>query len=730
VGAVTDSAYSDAAGYYQIDLSSGSYGVFFSNPGYVEAQVLGQHFFESTTLPDVTLFEPPPGIQISDSLSGQLEDTTYVVIGEVIIGAGDSLEIQPGTTVWFAGRYDIEVYGHLTAVGTESDSIYFLTVSPDLYWGSIIFRAGSSPGSELSHCHISGAGASAVNCYYTDMAISHCTITGNRANWGGGIYCSSANVTISDCSVTGNLSVNNGGGIYCTHASPLIINCTVTGNASNQFGGGSGRGGGGICANHSSNPTIESCTVEDNYTTHNGGGISINDNSHAQLIDCMITDNVSDSSGGGVFVCAFSNVTISGCDVTGNQAWTGGGFGLDTCDSLSFDHCLVSGNSALHNGGGIACYTSNPDIENCTVYGNAVDFGSGIYCENSQPGILNTIIAENTGVGGIYFADSLEVRITYCDIFSNVGGDFAGLVPSELGVLTSVNLNGDSSDVFFNIFLNPLFVNPAIGDFQIQADSPCIDAGDPESPYDPDGTVADIGAFYFDQGTTTPVSITMTPINPPITIPASGGSFDYFAQLDNISVSPVTFEVWVMVQLPAGQWYGPVLGPVNLTLPGETSLGRRRIQSIPANAPPGSYLYEGRIGSYPGDVWDTGSFTFEKLTEGEGAPVPEWSNSGEELALWSNETESSPPVNYGLMGTYPNPFNGSTVITFQLPVDTRISLEVFDVSGRQVAELVNGWRVAGAHRVTLDGSDLSTGVYVVSMRTGSRCSYSKILLLK
>jgi predicted outer membrane repeat protein len=439
---------------------------------------------------------------------------------------------------------------------------------------------------------------------------------------------------------------------------------------------------------------------------------------------------VSDSSGGGLFVCAFSNVTISGCDVTGNQAWTGGGFSLDNCDSLSVDHCLISGNSALHNGGGIACYTSNPGIVNCTVHGNEVDFGGGIYCENSQPTVLNTIIAENTGIGGVYFADSLEVGISYCDIFSNAGGDFAGMVPPELGVLTTVNLNGDSSDIFFNISLDPLFVNPAIGDFQIQAGSPCIDAGDPDSPYDPDGTIADIGAFYFDQGTSAPVSIALTPVNPPVTIPASGGSFDYLAQLDNISASPVTFEVWVMVQLPAGQWYGPVLGPVNLTLPGATTLERQRTQSVPANAPPGVYLYEGRVGFYPGDIWDTGSFTFEKLMDGDGSPVAEWSNSGEKLAQWSDEIESSPPVNYGLMGAYPNPFNASTVIAFQLPFDEHLSLAVFDVAGREVAELINGWRAAGTHRVTLDGSELSTGVYVVSMRTSTQTSYSKILLLK
>jgi|GEM_PF-2781918 hypothetical protein len=49
------------------------------------------------------------------------------------------------------------------------------------------------------------------------------------------------------------------------------------------------------------------------------------------------------------------------------------------------------------------------------------------------------------------------------------------------------------------LYENPSFVNPDEGDFHLQEDSPCIDTGDPKSLEDPDGTRADMGAFYFDQ---------------------------------------------------------------------------------------------------------------------------------------------------------------------------------------------------------------------------------------
>jgi len=74
-----------------------------------------------------------------------------------------------------------------------------------------------------------------------------------------------------------------------------------------------------------------------------------------------------------------------------------------------------------------------------------------------------------------------------------------GEIPPGLGEITITNLNGDSCDAFFNIFLDPLFVDPTIGDYHLQSTSPCIDAGDPNSPRDPDSTIADIGAFYFHQ---------------------------------------------------------------------------------------------------------------------------------------------------------------------------------------------------------------------------------------
>ncbi|TKJ36829.1 hypothetical protein CEE37_14685 [candidate division LCP-89 bacterium B3_LCP] len=713
LGAVTDSAFTDASGYYQIDLTEGSYSIVYTHNGYVDAMLPGQHFSLPATLPDMTLMEPPDGVPISGSLSGILSDTVYVVIGDLSVEAGDSLTIQPGAIFYFTSDSNLNIYGYFSAVGTEMDSIFFLSPTSTLIWGSIIFRVGSSPDNQVSYCRISGAGGSAINVYYTDISISHSSIVDNRANWGGGIYCSNANPTISDCFISGNQSVNNGGGIYCTHCSPHIVDCIITGNACNMYGGGSGRGGGGICANHSSSPIVENCIVTDNYTNENGGGVSINDNSHVQLLECEIYDNTAILSGGGVFCAQLSNVIISDCEITSNDANNGGGLYLETNDSLYVDHCLISDNTATRWGGGIGCFTSDPTITNCTISRNIVPTGGGIYCDNSHPVIVNTIIEGNSSEGGIYFADTLSVEINYCDFYGNTGGSFTGTVPPDLGVLTTVNANGDSCDIFYNIFADPLFVNPTAGDFNLQASSPCIDAGDPASPYDPDGTIADMGAFYFDQTSTSPVTVTLTPFNPPVTVPASGGSFDFNIAVTNNEASPSTFDVWIMVELPNGFWYGPVLGPINLTIPASVSLDRDRTQDIPGNAPTGTYLYEARVGEYPGVVWDDNSFAFEKLADGDGAIISDWINYGE---IFDTELDVQIPEKSALVSCYPNPFNPTTVISYKLQDARFVRLQIYDISGRLVAELVNGWRDAGVHEVMFDGSNLASGLYVYRLK--------------
>jgi hypothetical protein len=94
-------------------------------------------------------------------------------------------------------------------------------------------------------------------------------------------------------------------------------------------------------------------------------------------------------------------------------------------------------------------------------------------------------------------------------------------------------------------------------------------------------------------------------------------------------------------------------------------------------------------------------------------------------------TEKKPlPTEFALSQNYPNPFNPSTVIEFALPRDARVKLEVFNILGQQVMTLVDEMRSAGYHSVRVDGKDLSSGMYLYRLSTGTQSFMRKFLLLK
>lgn len=88
------------------------------------------------------------------------------------------------------------------------------------------------------------------------------------------------------------------------------------------------------------------------------------------------------------------------------------------------------------------------------------------------------------------------------------------------------------------------------------------------------------------------------------------------------------------------------------------------------------------------------------------------------------------PAEFMLHEAYPNPFNPTTEIEFDLAERGAVSLHIFDVLGRNVATLVNETRAAGSYRVTFDGSGLSTGLYFARLEQGSQAMVTKLMLVK
>jgi hypothetical protein len=88
------------------------------------------------------------------------------------------------------------------------------------------------------------------------------------------------------------------------------------------------------------------------------------------------------------------------------------------------------------------------------------------------------------------------------------------------------------------------------------------------------------------------------------------------------------------------------------------------------------------------------------------------------------------PTEFRLGQNYPNPFNPTTVIPFELASAGDVSLAVYDVTGRQVATLKNGYMSAGRHMVTFNAAGIPSGVYIVRLEAGGQLMTSKLTLLK
>ena len=230
------------------------------------------------------------------------------------------------------------------------------------------------------------------------------------------------------------------------------------------------------------------------------------------------------------------------------------------------------------------------------------------------------------------------------------------------------------------------------------------------------------------------LNLTLTPSNPPILIPASGGSFNYTIAVANTDSVAASFQGWIMQYTPGGLWQGPMLGPVGGSVPAGVSITRLRTQTVPGSAAPGTYIYRGYLGQYSSVKWDSSSFTYVKSSTGKGPWVPDWDNSGESFAPYLQEinpiSQSVVPARFGLDQNRPNPFNPATIIRYQIPSAQTVSLQAFNAIGQLMATLAEGWQQAGTYEVVFDGSGLPSGLYFLRLQAGTFTETKKMMLVK
>jgi len=193
--------------------------------------------------------------------------------------------------------------------------------------------------------------------------------------------------------------------------------------------------------------------------------------------------NVGSYVGGG----AYSSGVLSNCVIVGNAAFVEGGGAL----SGTYENCLFTGNTAPSGGAVVEGI-----LNNCTVTGNSASIEGG--------GLFDS--------GGAGTGSSPPMSANNCIVYGNTAPVGSNYYPSTMVQLNFSCTTPMSTNGLGNITNDPAFVNPAVNDFHLQSNSPCINAG--ENAYAPSGSdldgnprivggTVDMGAYEYQ----TPTSI-------------------------------------------------------------------------------------------------------------------------------------------------------------------------------------------------------------------------------
>jgi hypothetical protein len=446
---------------------------------------------------------------------------------------------------------------------------------------------------------------------------------------------------VSGFTITNGLADWGAGGVYCMQCSPTLTHLVINNNSAGNF----------------------------------GGGISLSANRPATISDVQILNNSAAATGGGISIWDGTTVILDRVLIAHNGAPFGGGIYLAaTMQELNLIGCTIVDNTSDNEYGGLWLQVDGDETR--------------FYFDN-------TIVWNNVGI-------DICIPLAGEDYFANTDFEYCLIDGGQEGIHKTAR--GELIWGEGNIDADPLFADPDSGDFHLTAESPCIDAGDPDSPFDPDSTRADMGAFYFHQRDieVEPDSLEFATLEP--------GSRDSLAiTIRNIGLT------WLQVELP---------------------------EIAPADAPfTHSWDWEG-----PGDIPSESEYQFWVFFHPEAeaeyrATLTLVSDDPDEdtvsvlligrSVLGVDDSDRSLPRSFAITAIHPNPFNGLTIVSYQLPAVGRVSLMLYDITGRQVSIQELGIKSPGRHQAVIDGALLPTGVYWLSLgEQGGQQSIAKVVLVR
>jgi hypothetical protein len=484
----------------------------------------------------------PPG----DGTAGSPYASPAFALTQAATVDGDTLSVAPGT--YFE---HVDFLGKAVTVQGQGPGVVI-----DGQWTGpcVRFTSGEGPASVLRNVRLTHGGGAAVPpwtssggggvlCVGSSPSLEGVEIVDNGTSatctphYGGGMFLLDSSPTLVDCEIDGNYACEEAGGVIIHGASsPTFTACSISFNVPAAFPGAPQGAGVSSYAVAPDIATFQECNF---YGNQGGRGAALA--GRAQAFDSFFVENRGTITGGAVYNvtllerCTFTSnelfcdgsgaapegagaaegSTLVDCEVNGNRGFVGGGVRNCTVTGtmLMFNTAGHLGcSSGLAAGGGAA----NSTLIDCIVYGNTVEEGLGAPDHGRGGGVLGGSASSCLFIFNL--ADSgggaAEAVLERCTLNENrarfdsggawnvtaVSSIFWGNGTDEVDPASSVTwscVEGGFAGTG-NIALDPKFWLVTGNDWNLDPNSPCIDAGDPSAPSDPDGSIADMGWKPFD----------------------------------------------------------------------------------------------------------------------------------------------------------------------------------------------------------------------------------------